>query len=284
MRHAAGSDDAVVLEHCGLEARIRPEAGSPGSYELTVDGTPQSHVNLDDPTDLRYEYVRRMGHVIDVMRLPGLPLTVLHLGAGALTIPRYIAATRPGSRQQVIEREERLVELVRRVLPLPQASIRIRHGDAREGLARLPAGLRGTVDLAIVDVFSGARTPAQVTSREFYLQLRELLTPDGVVLVNTADGPPLRFSRSQAATLASVFVDVAAIAEPQMLKKRRFGNIVFAASDAALPVDPLPRLLARGPAPSAVVHGAQFREFADAPVTTDTTAAASPEPRHLFGR
>jgi hypothetical protein len=30
-----------------------------------VDGTPQSHVDLEDPTYLSFEYVRRMGHVID---------------------------------------------------------------------------------------------------------------------------------------------------------------------------------------------------------------------------
>src|SRR5690606_41933523 len=68
--------------------------------------------------------------------------------SGALTIPRYIAATRPGSRQQVVELEPALVELVRAELPLPRdASIRVRYGDAREVLGRLPRSEEHTSEL-----------------------------------------------------------------------------------------------------------------------------------------
>jgi hypothetical protein len=124
------AENAVTLDS-GLRAVIRADRWIPGAYELVVDGTPQSHVNLDDPTELFFEYVSRMGHVIDRLRLPGEPITALHLGAGGLTIPRYIEATRPGSRQQVVELEPKLVELVRSALPLPRgASIRVRYGDA----------------------------------------------------------------------------------------------------------------------------------------------------------
>src|SRR3982751_2989716 len=137
----------------GMHAEIRADRWVPGAFELVVDGTPQSHVNLDNPTELFFEYIARMGHVIDQLKQPGEPLTALHLGAGALTIPRYIEATRPGSRQQVLELESDLVDLVRAKLPWSKkASIRIRHGDAREVLGKLPSGLHGTVDLVVVDV------------------------------------------------------------------------------------------------------------------------------------
>ena len=158
----------------GAPVRRHPRAASSpraftGGWELDVDGTPQSHVDLDDPTHLHFEYVARMGAVIDQLRMPGQPLTAVHLGAGALTIPRYVEATRPGSRQQVIELEPALVDLVREQLPLPRgASIRVRIGDAREGLGRLPAGLVGNVDLLVSDVYSGAQTPAHLTTVEFY--------------------------------------------------------------------------------------------------------------------
>ena len=110
-----------------------------------------------------------MGAVIDRLRMPRQPLTAVHLGAGALTIPRYVEATRPGSRQQVIELEPALVDLVREQLPLPRGgSMRVRIGDAREGLGRLPAGLVGNVDLLVSDVYSGAQTPAHLTTVEFY--------------------------------------------------------------------------------------------------------------------
>ncbi|MEO6941563.1 MAG: fused MFS/spermidine synthase [Terrimesophilobacter sp.] len=273
-------NSSVVLKGSGYRAVIEPDRWVPGSYTLTVDGTPQSHVNLEDPTQLFFEYVQRMGHVIDQLKLPGQPLTAVHLGAGALTLPRYIEATRPGSRQQVIELESDLVDLVRSVLPWSkQASIRVRYGDARDVIGRLPEGIRGAVDLLIVDIFAGARTPAHVTSAEFYREAVELLVPDGVVLVNVADGPGLAFARGQAATLSSVVADVAALAEPQILKGRRFGNVVLAGSRRPLPLDWMPRLLAGGPHPAKVLTGRELADWtAGALVVTDATATASPLP------
>ena len=107
----------------GSLARIVPSRFA-GGYELEVAGTPQSHVDLDDPTHLHFEYIARMGAVIDRLRMPGQPLTAVHLGAGALTVPRYVEATRPGSRQQVIELEPALWGLVREQKKLPEGRAR----------------------------------------------------------------------------------------------------------------------------------------------------------------
>jgi len=106
---AAQHDEPPVEISIGAGlARVDEDRHRPGSYTLVVDGTPQSHVDLDDPTHLAFEYVRRIGHAVDL--LPEGPVTALHLGAGALTLPRYVEATRPGSRQQVIELEADEVE------------------------------------------------------------------------------------------------------------------------------------------------------------------------------
>jgi len=269
----------------GHVARLEESRSVPGSWTLFVDGTPQSHVELDRPDWLGFEYVRRIGHAADLVRPEREPITALHLGGGALTLPRYIAATRPGSRQQVVELESDLVEFVREHLPLPRgAQVRIRHGDAREVLQKLPAGLDGAVDLAVVDIFSGARTPAHVTSAEFYGLLTPRLAPGGIVAVNVADGAGLAFARTQAATLAHVFAHVAIAADTSMLKGRRFGNVVMYASDDELPFAGLPRRLASDPAPAKLVDGQELRRFiAGAPVVTDATAVPSPPPaRSVF--
>jgi len=135
----------------------------------------------------------------------------------------------------------------------------------------------------VVDVFSGARTPAHVTSIEFYTELAEFLAPDGIVLVNVADGPGLAFARSQASTLQTVFGNVAALAETQILKGRRFGNVVMVASKSPLPTEWMPRLLAGGPHPSVVVAGRELSDWiAGAPVSTDATAIPSPPPAKTF--
>lgn len=264
------------LDHGGT-ARIVPSEFTSG-FELVVDDTPQSHVDLDDPTHLHFEYIVRMGAVIDQLT-PG-PLTAVHLGAGALTIPRYVEATRPGSRQQVIELEAPLAALVREHLPLPRgASIRVRIGDAREGVRRLPPAIVGSCDLVVSDVYSGAQTPAHLTSIEFYRELAELLAPRGVLLVNVADGPGLAFARRQVATIAEVLPEIGVLADTQVLKGRRFGNLVIAASAAPLPSEWLPRMLAAGPHPAKIAQGAEVTAFVQgARVVTDADAVASPRP------
>lgn len=270
----------------GSLARIVPSRFA-GGYELEVAGTPQSHVDLEDPTHLHFEYVARMGAVIDRLRMPGQPLTAVHLGAGALTIPRYVEATRPGSRQQVVEIEPALWDLVREQLPLPRgASVRVRIGDARTVLEKLPAGLVGNVDLLVSDVYAGAQTPAHLTTIEFYSAARNVLAADGVLLVNVSDGAGLAFARGQVATVRAAFAHVIVLADVQVLKGRRFGNLVIAASDARLPVEWLPRLMAAGPHPAKVAQGAEIDEFvrSSRPVT-DAAASPSPKPApSLFER
>jgi len=263
----------------GTIARIVPSRYVSG-FELDVDGTPQSHVDLDDPTHLHFEYVARMGAVIDRLRMPGQPLSAVHLGAGALTLPRYIEATRPGSRQQVIELEQALVDLVRAELPLPRgAQVRVRIGDARAGLDRLPPALRGNADLLVSDVFAGAQTPAHLTTVEFYRAASAVLASDGVLLVNVADGSGLAFARRQVATVREVFAHVIVLAEVQLFKGRRFGNLVIAASASSLPTEWLPRLMAAGPHPAKVAQGAELDEFVrGARVATDADATPSPKP------
>ncbi|MCW4456628.1 spermidine synthase [Microbacterium sp. MPKO10] len=276
---------SIVLSGSGLTASIEPDSFVDGAFQLIVDGTPQSHVNMRDPRELFFEYVRRIGHVVDLVRPPGSPITAVHLGAGALTLPRYVDATRPGSRQQVIELQRDLVDFVREQLPWPKrAQIRVRYGDAREVLGKLPAGLHGTVDLVISDIFSGSQTPAHVTSTEFYAMAKSLLSDDGILAVNVADGPGLAFARSQAATLSAVFGEVAAFADTQILKGRRFGNVVLIASRALLPLDMVPRLLAGGPYPAKLVAGRELRDFiAGARAVTDAEAIPSPAPsRNVF--
>ena len=258
----------------------------PRAWMLLVDGTPQSHVDLDDPEYLEFEYMRRLGHLADLAAPAGQPLRALHLGAGALTLARYVAATRPGSAQLAVEADAALVELVRRRLPLrqrarrasggPAGRVRIRAGDAREVLGQLAAG---SFDLVVADLFAGGHTPAHVTSAEFESAVARVLAPAGLYAVNVGDGPPLAHARARVATLRTVFADVCLIAEPAVLRGRRFGNLVLAASQRALPVSELTRRAAADPFPGRVVHGADLDRFAaGARPVTDADAQPSPSP------
>jgi spermidine synthase len=273
------------LSGSGLIASMQPDAWRPGSWILSIDDTPQSHIDLTDPTALHFDYIARMGHIIDAAFPAGEAITALHLGAGGLTLPRYIDATRSGSRQQVVEIERDLIDFVREHCPLPRsASIRCRYGDARAVMEALPKGLLGQVDLVVVDVFHGARTPAHVTSVEFYSAVNALLTPTGVVVANVTDGPPLAFARGQLATIRFVFGDAFAIAEQGVANGKRFGNVVLAASARGDIPSWVSGLAGKGPHPTALVAGPDAAAWSSsAAIVTDSTATPSPPPaRNLF--
>ncbi|CAM3945271.1 spermidine synthase [Streptomyces albus] len=269
--------EAVVAEVGGGIASLVPDPDRSEAWALLLGDAPQSHVDLDDPTHLEFEYQRRLGHAVDLLAPPGRPVHAVHLGGGALTMARYVAATRPRSTQQVVEADTALTQLVRAHLPLHKEwRIRVRGGDARAGLARMPAQW---ADIVIADVFSGARTPAHLTSVEFLAEVRRVLRPAGWYAVNVADGGPLTHLRSQVATAAAVFQERCLLSDPAVLRGRRFGNSVLLAADRTLPVADLTRRTAGDPHPGKVEAGRSLEAFTGgAKPVTDVTARASPEP------
>ncbi|UZJ33011.1 spermidine synthase [Streptomyces endophytica] len=258
-------------------AKLLPDVDRPRAWLLTVDGAPQSYVDLDAPTHLEFEYVRRLAHVLDELAAPGQPLDVLHLGGGAMTLPRYLAATRPHSRQNVIEADRGLLALVTEALPLPgDSGIAVRAQDARAALEEAP---EASVDVIVADVFGGSRVPAHLTSVEYARSAGRVLRPDGHYLANLADSAPFDFLRGQLANFATVFDHLALIAEPSVLRGRRFGNAVLLASQAELPIAPLARRAAADAFPARVEHGTALRRLiADALPVRDAEAVASPVP------
>jgi predicted O-methyltransferase YrrM len=284
MTRAAGRRAAGARGAAGAE--LLRDADRPASWMLLIDGVPQSHVDLADPGYLEFEYVRRLGHLIDTAAAPGVPLRVLHLGAGALTLARYVAQVRPGSPQLAVEVDAALVDMVRRRLPLRHRGpkdpgrIRVRVGDARAVLA----GLRpGSFDVVIADVFAGGQTPAHLTSAEYAAAVRQVLASGGVFAANVADGAPLAHARAQVATVRAVFPHAILIADAGVLRGRRFGNLVLAGSASPLPADALTRLAASDPMPARVLHGADLDRFAaGARPVTDAEAVPSPAWRASF--
>ncbi|MFD7687209.1 spermidine synthase [Streptomyces sp. NPDC059781] len=258
-------------------ARLMPDVDRERAWLLTVDGAPQSYVDLDEPTHLEFEYARRLGHVLDTVDEPGRPLDALHLGGGALTLPRYLAATRPGSRQHVVEFDRGLLELVAEHLPLPaDADVTLHAADARAWLESAPDD---SADVLVADVFGGSRVPAHLTSVAYAQEAARVLRPGGVYLANLADAAPFAFLRSQLATLGTRFEELALIAEPGVLRGRRFGNAVLAAAHRPLDIAGLSRATAADAFPARVEHGAALRDFTrGARPVRDEDAVPSPEP------
>ena len=242
------------LRTTGQHATITPDDFTEGGYVLSIGGAEQSHVNLADPSDIFYEYLRRIGHVVDLAAPWGDPVTALHLGAGALTLARYVQATRPGSEQYAVELERELLDFVLERLPLPEGTrLHALIGDARESLAELPPDLR--FDVVILDIFSGPEAPAHLACTEFYREAAAKLTPRGVLIVNVGDEPGLTLVRSQVAALRGAVADVSAFAEAGMFSGRYPGNIILTGTQGPWPEVWTAALTARGPHPAKVLAG-----------------------------
>ncbi len=259
-------------------AELLCDADRPNAWMISVDGVAQSHVNLDDPTDLEFDYVRRIADVVDC--LGEGPLDALHVGGAACTLPRYVAATRPRSRQLIFDADGELVELIREQLGLKGLKVRV--GDGREGVT---SRYDASADLVVVDAFERGVFAGGLATAEFTNEVARVLRPSGAYLTNVSDGPNLPFLRRFLATLATSFPQVALLAEPGVLRGRRFGNIVVAASRIALPVAELTRRAASSAYPARCVAGEDLRELqGKAKPVTDADPMPSPvPPKDVFG-
>ncbi|GLZ76065.1 hypothetical protein Afil01_08720 [Actinorhabdospora filicis] len=258
---------------------MAPDPDRPGAFYLRVNDSDQSHVDTGDPYRLEFDYIRHLTYVLDA--LPPGPLRVLHLGAGALTLPRYVAAARPGSYQQAVDIDAGLIALVREVAPLPKrVKVKVRIGDAREQLAAAPGDC---YDVIVVDVYAGHVTPAHLTTREFFAECARVLRPGGAVLFNAGDGGEQRYARAIVATLGEFFAQRCLLAGTTVLRGRRFGNLVVGASTVPFDEPAIARRAAGDVFPTGFMGAAESAGYAKgARVNTDGDAVASPAPPALL--
>ncbi|HXD28493.1 MAG TPA: fused MFS/spermidine synthase, partial [Arthrobacter sp.] len=239
---------------------LAPDVWVLGAWVLSIGGAEQSHVNLADPSDIFYEYLRRLANHLDLLAEPGAPVDVLHLGAGALTLARYVESTRPGSAQVAVDSERELLGFVTSNLPVPgSARLRLVIDDARDVLA---SQLRGEYfDAIVLDVFAGADAPAHLREQSFHEEIRTHLHPDGIALVNVGDDPPLAFVREQLRTMEAVYRQVTVAAPADLFGGRFPGNFILMGTDAPWDDERLEALRALGPHPGRVLSGVGLDGF-----------------------
>lgn len=240
--------------------RLERDPYAADAWIVFVNGVPSSHVDLDHPERLDFEYMRWMAAIL-AQRWPSPErLRVLHLGGAGCSMARWVHVTHPDARQVVVELDAKLTVLAREWFRLPAAPLlRVRAGDAGQVLPTLTAQTR---DVIIRDVFAGSLTPVELTTAEYHAEAKRVLAPDGVYLLNVGDAPDLAHLRAEVAALRTVFAHVAAVADPAMLKGRRRGNVVVAASDAPLPLGAgLTRRLLTDALPASVWGEAELTRF-----------------------
>lgn len=230
---------------------------------LKINGVMSSHIDVAEPLFLDFEYMRWIAALVESKWPPESKpkLRALHLGGGACSLARYFHAAYPDARQVVVELDGKLAEYVRGWFDLPKAPLlRIRVGEAREVTESLTPDTR---DLIIRDVFAGAFTPRALTTREFNDHAQRVLAPGGLYIANSGDAPDLKNAREDAATIADTFEHTMIIADPAMLKGRRYGNMIMAGSHERFGDDPqLARKLLGGAVPAHIWDDARVRAFA----------------------
>jgi spermidine synthase len=246
---------------------------------VVVDGTPQSYVQPEDPLLLVFEYLQHFALV--VRSLPPGPLAVTHVGGAGLTFARWVEAVRPGSTQVVLEPDLEVTEVVRRELPLPRRHrIRVRPVDGATGMRELA---HRSADVVVVDAYAGGRMPASITTVEFLADVRRVLRPSGVLLVNVADEPRRLFLGRVLTTVAAAgFEDRLVVATSEVMRGRRFGHSVVAASFSPMDVAAVRRGVSTMAFPAGVRHGDEVeRMVAGARPLSENDAEDSPEPPDL---
>lgn len=263
-------------------AALIPDRAYAQAFTLRVGRTDQSYVDLDDPTRLEFDYVQRMADVIDSAAPAGERIRIVHVGGAGLTLPRYVASTRPQSGQVVFEPDTELTDFVRTHLPLPARSgIKVRATDGRSGVTELRDAY---ADVLVVDAFVGAQVPADLTTSEFFVQARRVITETGIVMLNITDRGPFTYARRVLAGLVEALPHVVFCAEPSTLKGRRFGNVIIAGSPQPMPVAAIAQRAGSSPFPYRVLHDARITQLvAGAAPFTDADAEVSPAPPHGLG-
>jgi spermidine synthase len=255
----AGVPGPCQYESAYFCARVVPDPERPSGRTLWLDTLRHSYVDLDDPTHLEFSYAEALSDALETAAAPGEPIDVLHIGGGGFSLPRYIAATRPGSRSLVLELDPTLVEIAERDLGLDRGpDLPVAVGDARLGILDRPDE---AFDVAIGDAFGGLSVPWHLTTVEFLGQVDRTLRPDGVYLLNLIDYPPLGFARAEAATLRQVWEHVALIVPPERVRGERGGNFVFVASHEPLDVTAMQARNDRPGDDDLVVTGAALEAF-----------------------
>lgn len=261
----------------GPALHVVPDRYVPGAFVVAGQGVEHSFVDPDDPTHVEFPYMERICEVVDLWAPAGEQLRVVHVGGAGMTLARYIAHTRPGSRQVVLEPDARLTAEVREKLPLPPRSgIRVRPQDGRAGLAAMREDF---AQIIIVDAFAGLSVPGGLVTGQAFAEYARVLVPGGAVVLNVTDARPFDWTRSVLAGASGCFDRLALASDPAILKGRRMGNLVLLAANRTLPMASLTRLAGSAVLGARWIHGDELvRWRGGARLFDDAAPVPSPVP------
>jgi spermidine synthase len=187
-----------------LKRSIRGNNGNP-LESLVLDHLVHSYTDLKDPHYLEYEYLRIYEEFVRWQAKKRKSFKALFIGGGGYTIPRYIESKYPTAEMDVVEIDAEITRVVHRYLGVSENSkIRSYNMDGRWFVMNCKE--KGSYDFIFGDAFNDLSIPYHLTTKEFAMQLKDLLKPDGLLLANVIDCMRKgRFMPSYIRTLEEVF-------------------------------------------------------------------------------
>ncbi|MFN6963218.1 MAG: fused MFS/spermidine synthase [Pyrinomonadaceae bacterium] len=155
----------------------------------------------------------------------------LMIGGAGYTFPREFLRSYPSATIDVVEIDPRMTELARMHFRLrDDPRMRIYHEDGRTFLNNAPdAGY----DAVLIDAFGSLFSiPPHLTTREAVAEIRRVLRPGGVVILNLGsaiEGPGSEFLGAELATYLSVFSTVELFQVHPDYPSGRLQNLIVAA-------------------------------------------------------
>ncbi|HYM10102.1 MAG TPA: fused MFS/spermidine synthase [Bryobacterales bacterium] len=173
--------------------QIEEEADPPNTRSMSLDHLVHSYIVMNDPANLQYDYEKLYASITKTALEDKPRPSAFFIGGGGYVFPRYLLAKWPASYIEVAEIDPRVTEAAYRAFALSRAlPLHIYNLDARNHvddlLRRKAHGEQvPSFDLIYGDAFNHYSVPYHLTTLEFNLKLRQLMSPDGVYVINVID-------------------------------------------------------------------------------------------------
>jgi spermidine synthase len=172
---------------------------------LVLDHLIHSYTDLNDPLYLQYEYIRIYEEMVRWQAEKRNSFKTLFIGGGGYTFPRFIEAKYPQAEIDVVEIDPEVTRVAKKYLGISEnTKIHSFNQDGRWYVMNFKE--KGSYDFIFGDAFNDLSIPYHLTTKEFAMQLKMLLKPDGLLLTNVIDSfPKGSFMPSYIRTLEEVF-------------------------------------------------------------------------------
>ncbi len=151
-------------------------------FSIRNNASNQSCMDKTRPQHLVFSYSRR---TLAGLLLQPNPQRILVVGLGGGSLPATFASLFPQAKIDVVEIDSAVIKVAHQYFDFNATdNTQVHVNDARVFIKR--AGIKGlSWDYIILDAFNGDYIPEHLLTKEFLLEVKQVLSPTGVLVANT---------------------------------------------------------------------------------------------------